>query len=250
MNTSQFNGRRRFLGGLSLGAAAGALSYHLGDSQPSTPPRALDAQLPLQFEQMLLTLRGIPEVPNGLLQRYGQPLEVYAWLMGRLGRAPGAEISDLPNAVHERIVADYRDGLVCDFHGWPMSETECALIVARAQNGSSTTLQERTIENAREATWIAIRNWGPRSTQRGDVFNPQPDGHGGIWFQASGDLSSTVVVIDGGQSSITLSHSGFTTGVSGEALTSLINDVGPHVVWAYDFSRHQKQRLGEFVVDP
>lgn len=250
MNAPQFNGRRRFLGGLSLGAAAGALSYHFGGSRYSPPPRALGAPLPVQFEQMLRSLRGIQEVPNNLLLRYGEPQQVYAWLMGRLGRAPGAEVLDLPHAVYERIVADYRDGLVCDFHGWPMSETECALIVAQAQNGSSTTLQEMTIENAREATWIEIHNWGPRSTRRGQVFNLQPDGHGGIWFQASGDFSSTVIVIDGSKHNTTLNNDGFTTGVSGEALTSLINDPGTYVVWAYDFSRHQKQRLGEFVVDP
>ena len=224
--------RRTFILGMGAGSVVtmGSLSWFW-----RAPPLSLEQQL----DGLLMELRGISRSVEIVRATRSGNHDSYRWLLDRLHSSGGA--GSINDRLQTLIKQDFSSGQLCELDGWKLSETECALIAA------ATTARTYKPEAA-DLPWLSVDDWGPRTTTRGVVFNPQTDGHGGIWFRATGDVSTTRVHFAGVELPVTASEFGFTIGLHDPALGQLVHAAGEHEIWAHDFRSDRRQLLGVFRV--
>lgn len=230
--------RRAFLCGVGAGSIATTGVFAL---LSRTEPDSLEQQL----DALLTDLRGVGQGAVQGAAVLSDPREAYPWLLDRVQTGHDHQHLSLRERIQDLIESDYASGVLCELDGWKLSHTECALIAASAYRKREAWPSD---DAKAGASWLDIEDWGPQTTTRGVVFNPQSDGHGGIWFKARGDIATTRVHFAGEELPVTASKPGFTIGLRDPALSQLINSVGEYDIWAHDFRRDKRQLLGTFRV--
>lgn len=157
------------------------------------------------------------------------------------------EISTLIDAI---IRDDFRNRRMIEVEGWQLSITECRLAALAALSQGISEPVTPAAAKLNESQFVNVTNWGPQSTQKGMVFNEQPDGHSGIWIKAEGAPASTVLVFDGHVLSTQVYGETLTSGLYGKLMERIINTPGTYTLELLDQTRQIKQPLGVFTVKP
>jgi hypothetical protein len=188
-------------------------------------------------------LRGVDFIGPECLQR--RPEAGVGPLLQRLRRS-GA--TTLETALQSAIATDFRDGRLEDVAGWQLSRTECELAALAALEQGLAVAATYSRQSWTEATLVEVRGWGPQATTVGEVFNPQPDGHAGLWIQADNAPPSIQFWFAGRLRATTVFPDVITSGLAGELLEEVIQQPGEYPVALVDPSRGLIQSLGTFVV--
>ena len=154
----------------------------------------------------------------------------------------------LEAALQSVIAADFREGRVEDVAGWQLSATECELAALAALEQGLTVPSTYDLEQWTEGTLVEVRGWGPQATTAGEMFNPQPDGHAGIWIQADNAPASVQFWFAGRLRATAVFPNVITSGLAGDLLEEVIHTPGEYPVALVDTSRGLTQSLGTFVV--
>jgi hypothetical protein len=163
-------------------------------------------------------------------------------IAGEQGDAVLVEILD------QLIRNDFAAGDIVEIEGWQLSSTECELaaLAAAYQGYLAPVIPEGRQEQA--GTVVEVSNWGPQSTQQGELFNVQADGHSGMWIKAAGAPASVVVLFNGESQGTQVYAEHITSGIRGEFMRKVVETPGVYPVELLDRSRMIRQKIGEFRV--
>ena len=160
---------------------------------------------------------------------------------------------DIPSAVRASIREDFSRGEICELEGWRLSETECQLAGLQwlaIQHGllDATGPEERQAKAYTAGEIAPVKNWGPRHTLRGEVFNPQLDGHSGLWFLVEGAPPHARIMIDGQIAPTSVSEKSVSSGLHGAEQERILAKPGRYEIALVDPIRKTKQVVGHFEV--
>lgn len=236
--------RREFFSVPALLLAPAAWLTGCSESLPEVarlPPDHPEAEAALRM--LARDLRGVGYIGPVCLQRRRN---ASAGALLQLLRHSGA--TTLEAALQSVIAADFREGRVEDVAGWQLSATECELAALAALEQDLVVPETYDLEQWTEATLVEVRGWGPQGTTMGEVFNPQADGHAGIWIQADDAPASIQFSFAGRLRATTVFPDVITSGLAGDLLEEIIHVPGEYPVALVDTSRGLIQSLGTFVV--
>lgn len=167
-------------------------------------------------------------------------------LLADLGES--AANDSISDAVDQAIRNDFSAGRLIEIDGWQLSETECRLAALAAVQQGFETAQAPAPPKDRYGKIVEINAWGPQSTIQGQIFNEQPDGHGGIWLQATGIPASVVLQFGGKTQGTQVYADHLTSGLRDEYMHEVIDTPGVYQVELYDKASLMRQVVGEFTV--
>ena len=159
---------------------------------------------------------------------------------------------DLGSALAARVRQDFAEGALCEVEGWRLSLTECRLAGLRrlaVREG----LLEVEVATASPAEYTLgevapVAGWGPQHTRVGESFNPQLDGHSGLWFRVEGAPAQAKIMIDGQLAKTSVSERTVTSGLHGAQQERILSTPGRYEIALVDPMRKIKQPLGYFEV--
>ena len=164
-------------------------------------------------------------------------------------------IEEVGLAVKLAIKNDFLKDKLCFVEGWRVTETECLLAASYVSLPSHKKTEvvavEETFSNARIEDFLIVEHWGPQSTIKGKKFNPQSDGHAGLWFIVENPIPNLVIYVNGRPEKTVTNERSLTSGIHDlEYLDSFLKTVGDSEVAIYDEIKHRKQIVGRFEVLP
>jgi hypothetical protein len=255
--------RRWLLLSAALGVAAGAalVPWRRVTTLPVSQwfSDGLDASPALK--EVLLGLDGTTDIGQAwLAARDREPglEELVDGLLNKLGDASSRQA--LEERLAQRIRQDHVEGETCEIHGWRLARTECEIAAVRwlafgslaALAATESPDDSNSAASGPETSPIIVEvtNWGPRSTEQGEPFNVQPDGHSGLWFAATNAPSWVKIVIAGTEAPTTVLDRAITSGLFGEEGYRVLSTPGSHPIELYDPVSGIRQPIGEFIVRP
>jgi len=175
----------------------------------------------------------------------------------RLGPLP-TEANALQLRIASAIRADFRERRICQIEGWQLSQTECELAGMRwlafgdrsVQKAVAQVGDDPVADQGPPPILATVTAWGPQTTEEGMKFNPQPDGHSGLWFLAQDVPTWAKMRIDGVEMPTQITEKGFTSGLFGDVQERILATPGRYLVELYDPMKKVAQPIGEFVVRP
>ncbi len=239
-------GRRNFNSGILVGAATvgtASVVYQYLLQRPSTP------------RELLIS---VASKMRGVHSFYGadpdwspaSAIEIESRLLKRLRAVPGAFDSEetlvavLQAVMHSEINAGKTNVL----NQLVLSQTEADLILYAtlyAPAAKSVEAEDKVLNQ-----FALNPKFGPRKTVVGQIFNEQPDGHGGVWVTADKALPATTKIEIAGQSIKTRWNSDVVTGaVYGELLNRVISRTGEYEVALRDTDTGGRQVIGSMRVE-
>ena len=238
--------RRTFTTGLVAGGVAIGI--------PSAVYQYL-AQRPTTPRQLLVAVATQMQGVHGFYTAYADPTPQQVFdaenrLLERLATAPesfsseGALVTALQAVMRREIV----DGQTTQLNQILMSRTEadlilCALMYAPAMKESMAPPEDLN-------NFAVNPRFGPRKTVVGQVFNEQPDGHGGIWIATDKPLPAATKIEFSGEVLKTTWRSNVVTGaVYGALLQRVLSAEGEHEVALLNSDTGGRQILGVMTID-
>ena len=254
--------RRTFLfAGIAVGGGVVTLAYQgwrpalggfwLGSRSVYFLPEGAGAQL-LSVVEPLESLDAMGEAWLASLEDTPDLLELMAAFLARL---PSTEPA-LSSAIAAGVRRDFADRALCDVAGWRLSLTECQLAGMRRLAVQAGLIEPGDVAALADTAYTVgeiapVENWGPRHTLLGKPFNPQLDGHSGMWFKAAGVPAHARVMIDGRIASTSISETAVTSGLRGSEQDRILSSPGRYEIALVDPIRKIKQPIGFFEVrDP
>ena len=238
--------RRNFTTGLLAGGVAigipGAVYQYLAQ-RPTTP------------RQLLITVAAQMQGVHGFYTAYADPTptQVFAAenrLLERLATAPDAFSSEsalvtaLQAAMHQEII----DGQTTPLNQILVSRTEADLILCALMYAPA--MEESTAPAENLDNFAVNPRFGPRKTVVGQVFNEQPDGHGGIWIATDKPLPAATKIEFSGEVLKSTWRSNVVTGaVYGALLQRVLSAEGEHEVALLNSDTGGRQVLGVMKID-
>lgn len=170
-----------------------------------------------------------------------------AALEARLGvEGGGAErVDTLERRLRAAVETDFEEGRLCEVDGWQLSQTECDLALVFVQRFAP---RDARPDAPVEGHIVTVEAWGPQSTERGQRFNQQSDGHSGIWFRAPGAPAWVQVVIDGDPMPTFVNGDVVTSGLHGGTQDRVLAEAGSYAIVLLDEMRGVVQPVGTFEV--
>jgi len=236
--------------------ASGALG--LGLTQPLLFGCAQRGESALQVEvageaaadalrRLAAAMQGVGFVGPTCRQRLAlDSVELTQALLQRLRATGQARLGD---ALHAVIAEDFARAEIEDIAGWQLSRSECLLAALAAHEQGLQTAQTYGLADIRDGVFVQIDNWGPQSTVRGQVFNRQPDGHGGIWIRAYNAPAATQLWFENTPLYTIVGPEVLTSGLHGDLLEEVIQTPGSYRLSLVDPIQRLRQPLGTFIVE-
>jgi len=189
---------RYLASGLLVGAGAGFIvgRHTAGDdgnaaSLPAREALRKAAKAAVGVHQIGLTVAGLDSF---------SPQSAERTLLARLALEQGAraQTSEIFAALDQTIKADYAAHNTVQVNEYILSDTEALFITyALVQQGLDGTTYTAPKPEIKEGIISAGARSGPTYTVVGQIFNEQPDGHGGIWVLAENTPPGTVIAVNG-----------------------------------------------------
>ena len=239
-------GRRNFTSGLLVGSATvGTASavYQYLSSSPS-PPRELLISVASQMKGVHSFYGADPDWSPA------SAMEIESRLLKRLGTVPGAFDSEgaLVAVLQAVMRAEIKDGKTSSLNQLLLSQTEADLILYAMLYAPAA--KSVKVEKKAQNKFAVNPKFGPRKTVVGQVFNEQPDGHGGIWVVGDKALPETTKIEIAGQTIKTTWRSDTVTGaVYGELLNKVISTAGEYEVALLNTATGGRQVIGSMEIE-
>jgi len=238
-------GRRNFTSGLVVGGATvGAAStvYQYLSRRPRAP-RELLVSVASQMQGVHGFYKADPS------WNPASAIETESRLLKRLEAVPGAFDSEemLLTTLQAIMHAEINDGKTSVLNQLVLSQTEADLILI-ATLYAPAAKNVTTTDNAKNEFAVNPK-FGPRNTVVGQVFNEQPDGHGGIWVVTDKALPATTKIEFAGQAIKTTWRSNVVTGaVYGDLLNKVISTTGEFEVALLNTETGGRQVIGSMEI--
>lgn len=198
------------------------------------------------------SLSGMDQLGLDYIKQHPETSDFKKQLSNQIGKPENSQ--QLNNKIKQLINRDYQQYNLCEVDGWLLSETECLLAacyVTHSQYTATRETSEKTFLNAKTEDFMTIKNWGPKKTLKGEVFNKQSDGHAGIWVAVENPPPNIKMYINGQLEATFTSEKSITSGIHNlKELDDFINTLGKSEIALYDDINHRKQVLGFFEVLP
>ena len=235
--TLAYQGWRPDLGGFWLGSRP---LYFLSEGE--------GAQL-LSVMEPLGSVDAMGEAWLASLEDTPDLLELMAAFLARL---PSTE-PQLSSAIAAGVRRDFAERALCDVAGWRLSLTECQLAGMRRLAVQAGLLEPGDLAAPSDTAYTVgeiapVENWGPRQTLLGKPFNPQLDGHSGMWFKLAGVPGHAKIMIDGEIARTSVREGVVTSGLRGEMQQRILATPGEYEVALVDPIRRTRQLIGFFTV--
>jgi len=238
-------GRRNFTSGLVIGGAtvgtASALYHILSPLVRS--PRELLISVVSQMQGVHGFYKADPSWSPA------SAIETESRLLKRLEAVPGAFDSEemLMTTLQAVMHAEIKDGNTSVLNQLVLSQTEADLILL-ATLYAPAVKNVTTTDNGKNEFAVNPK-FGPRKTVVGQVFNEQPDGHGGIWVVTDKALPATTKIEIAGQAIKTTWRSNVVTGaVYGDLLNKVISMTGEYEVALLNTKTGGRQVIGSMEI--
>jgi len=238
-------GRRNFTSGLVVGGAtvgtASALYHILSPLVRS--PRELLISVVSQMQGVHGFYKADPSWSPA------SAIETESRLLKRLEAVPGAFDSEemLMTTLQAVMHAEIKDGNTSVLNQLVLSQTEADLILL-ATLYAPAVKNVTTTDNGKNEFAVNPK-FGPRKTVVGQVFNEQPDGHGGIWVVTDKALPATTKIEIAGQAIKTTWRSNVVTGaVYGDLLNKVISMTGEYEVALLNTKTGGRQVIGSMEI--
>jgi len=238
-------GRRNFTSGLVVGGAtvgtASALYHILSPAVRS--PRELLISVVSQMQGVQGFYKADPRWSPA------SAIETESRLLKRLEAVPGAFDSEemLMTTLQAVMHAEIKDGNTSVLNQLVLSQTEADLILL-ATLYAPAVKNVTTTDNGKNEFAVNPK-FGPRKTVVGQVFNEQPDGHGGIWVVTDKALPATTKIEIAGQAIKTTWRSNVVTGaVYGDLLNKVISMTGEYEVALLNTKTGGRQVIGSMEI--
>lgn len=174
-------------------------------------------------------------------------------LLARLALEQGTEVqtSEIFAALGQTIKADYANHHTVQLNEYIFSNTEALFIAyALVQQGLAGITYTAPKSELKEGIISAGAKFGPTYTVAGQIFNEQPDGHGGIWVLAKNSPPGTVIAINGHPIKTKWRTESLTGAVYDENLQELIARPAKHEVSLLVPATGLYQIIGQLIVRP
>ncbi len=174
-------------------------------------------------------------------------------LLARLALEPGALVhtSEIFAALDQAIKTDYAEHNTVQVNEYILSSTEALFLTyALVQQGLDGTTFTAPVPEIKEGIISAGARFGPTYTVVGQIFNEQPDGHGGIWVVAQNTPPGTIITINGHPIKTRWKAKSLTGAVYDEELQELIARPAKHEVSMLVPATGIRQVVGQLTVRP
>jgi len=174
-------------------------------------------------------------------------------LLSLLG-LPAAQLirtEEFQNALSLSVQRDYLSNNLLNVEGYLLSHTEALFVrYALEKQGLVGVAYEAPAPVVTDGYIASDVKFGPNFTVVGQIFNEQPDGHGGIWVQAKNTPAGTVIMVNDRPIKTRRKPEALTGAIYGEELRSLIAKPAKHRIALFVPDTGIRQDLGEFEVRP
>jgi hypothetical protein len=154
-------------------------------------------------------------------------------------------------ALDSAIRADYAGGRLAQAGDFLLSETEQLFVAySLVRQGLDETPYTPSLPEVRDGIIAQPAKFGPKFTVVGQIFNEQPDGHGGLWVLAENTPPGTVITINDTVIKTTRKQKALTGAVYDEHLQALISRPARHEVALLVPETGIRQVIGEMEVRP
>lgn len=158
---------------------------------------------------------------------------------------------DLIVGLDAAIRRDYAEGRLAPTGEFLLSETEQLFIgYALVRQGLHEVAYTPSQPEVRDGIIAQPARFGPKFTVVGQIFNEQPDGHGGLWVLAENTPPGTVITINDKIIKTTRKQKALTGAVYDEHLQALISKPARHAVALLVPETGVRQVIGELEVRP
>ena len=174
-------------------------------------------------------------------------------LLARLALEEGTRIqtSEIFAALDKTIKADYAAHNTVQVNEYILSDTEALFLTyALVQQGLEGTVYTAPKPQIKDGIISAGAKFGPTYTVVGQIFNEQPDGHGGVWVVAKNTPPGTVIAINGRPIKTRWKAKALTGAVYDEELQELIARPAKHEISILVPSTGIRQVVGQLKVRP
>ncbi len=181
------------------------------------------------------------------------PAGIEAMLLARLGLDTAQPIlpSELTAALDSGIREDFAGNRLAPAGEFLLSETEQLFVAyALVRQGLHEVAYVPPEPEVHDGVIADPVRFGPKFTVVGQIFNEQPDGHGGLWVLAENTPPGTVITIDGREIKTTQKQKALTGAVYGEHLHELIAKPGELEIALFVPETGTRQILGAMEVRP
>jgi hypothetical protein len=174
-------------------------------------------------------------------------------LLERLGLTGSQPVrpEELIAALDTAIRRDYAEGRLATAGEFLLSDTEQRFIayavVSRELHETPYTPPQPEV---RDGVIAEGAKFGPKFTVVGQIFNEQPDGHGGLWVLAENTPPGTVITINGREIKTTRKQTAMTGAVYDEQLQELIAKPARHEIALFVPETGIRQIIGHMEVKP
>lgn len=238
-------GRRNFTSGLVVGAATvgSATALYQMLSPTLSTPRELLISVASQMQGVHGFYKADPSWGPA------SAIETESRLLKRLEAVPGAFDSEkmLMTTLQAVMHAEIKDGKTSVLNQLVLSQTEADLILLATLYAPA--VKNVTMADNARNEFAVNPKFGPRNTVVGQVFNEQPDGHGGIWVVTDKALPATTKIEIAGQAIKTTWKSNVVTGaVYGDLLNRVISITGEYEVALLNTETGGRQVIGSMEI--
>lgn len=247
MNRRTFSGY--LLAGTLSGAAAGFVAGRYSKSEgegeviPLTPRQAL--------RQLAVSAPGIHQIGLEVDSSQQGELEAEALLLKQLFGSETRLVYavELQVALSDAVKRDYLEGRLVNIQDYVFSETEARFVRYALQvqglEGVAYVPPKPEIHDGIIASGV---KFGPKSTVVGQIFNEQPDGHGGLWVAAENTPPGTQILLNGSKIKTRWQTTALTGAVYDERLQAMIAKPSKHEIALFVPETGVRQVVGEFEV--
>lgn len=235
-------------GGAGIGFAVGRYTKLGADSEiaPLAPVEALRAAADnaVGIHLLGLSIEGMDQLSLSGTERI---------LLERLGlQGTGSvKLEELAAALASTVRRDYAEGRLAQAGEFVLSETERSFVgYALVRQGLHTEAYTPPEPELRDGIIAPGARFGPKFTVVGQIFNEQPDGHGGIWVMAENTPPGTVITVNGRKIKTTQKQKSLTGAIYDQELHSLIAEPSRHEIALLVPESGLRQAIGELEVRP
>jgi hypothetical protein len=234
--------RREFTRNLGYGWIGLNLSFLVGcrDDSPAFGVGPEDEGAAQALEFLAGELRGVEFVAPVCARR----VETNTPLEQLLDGLP-QNSTNLVDALHMQVAADFESGRIVDIDGWKISLSECLLLAGAARIQGLTSSTELAKRPYQEQAFMDIELWGPDQTLVGEIFNPIGNGRGGFWLRVASPVNGSMrLLLDGRELATHFEPGVITASLDPDFMQEVIDEPGVHELVLIDRSRRLQQSVG------
>lgn len=159
--------------------------------------------------------------------------------------------AELQAALSQAIKDDFAEGNVVEVEQYLLSQSEALFVrYALEMQGLVGIVYTQPTADIHDGHIASDVKFGPTYTVVGQIFNEQPDGHGGLWIQAQNTPPGTVILVNGQPIETSRKPELLTGAVYGKELQALIAQPARHTIALLVPDTGIRQVLGEIEVRP